>query len=59
MNNTWEDHNQNFEADADEPKKTYQLGVAIENMDEDAQAGRAVVVGDVNFYPTRIHNLSG
>ena len=49
MNNTWEDQNQNFEADANEPKKTYQLGVAIENVDEDATAGRAIVVGDVNF----------
>ena len=49
MNNTWEDHNQNFEADADEPKKTYQLAVAIENLDESGEAGRAIVVGDVNF----------
>jgi len=49
MNNTWEDKNQNFEAEPDEPKKTYQLGVAIENVDENATAGRAIVVGDVNF----------
>ena len=49
MNDTWEDKNQNFEADSDEPKKTYQLGVAIENLDETAIAGRAIVVGDVNF----------
>jgi LPXTG-motif cell wall-anchored protein len=45
---TWEDLNGNFELDANEEGKTWQLAVAVE-MGEGEEAGRAIVVGDVNL----------
>ncbi len=48
---TWVDENRNYEQDADEEGKTWQIGVAVEQQGEgeDVEAGRAIVVGDVNF----------
>ncbi|MFT4626771.1 MAG: hypothetical protein ACI8PZ_005449 [Myxococcota bacterium] len=45
---TWEDVNRNFELDAGEEGKTWQLAVAVE-LGEGDTAGRAIVVGDVNL----------
>jgi hypothetical protein len=45
---TWEDLNGNFELDANEEGKTWQLAVAVE-MGEGEEAGRVIVVGDVNL----------
>ncbi len=45
---TWEDLNGNFEKDEGEDGKTWQLAVAVE-LGEGDDAGRAIVVGDVNL----------
>jgi len=50
--NTWEDTTLNFQRDPEEPKKTFDLAVAITRQVGEGDAtieARAIVVGDVNF----------